>query len=129
MEVAGSEGVQIGDIVQIEVVGRDFEVDEAVREQVRKRFERVGQQVSEHARLEIVLREEANPSIRDKHVAEATLRLKKVTLHAEESSPQMRTAIKSLSQDIRRQVKRHRELRRKRTTTRRLVARTRGRVT
>lgn len=111
--------------MQIEIVGRDFEVDEDIREQVRKRFERVGQQVSEHARLEVVLREEANPSIRDKHFAEATLRLKKVTLHAEERSPQMRTAIKALSQDIRRQVKRHRELRRKRSATRRLVGRMR----
>ena len=49
--------------MQIEIVGRDFEVDEEVREQVRKRFDRIGQQVSEHARLEVVLREETNPSI------------------------------------------------------------------
>lgn len=115
--------------MQIEIVGRDFEVDDEVREQVHKRFDRVGKQVSEHARLEIVLREEANPSIRDKYVAEATLRLKKVTLHAEERSPLMRTSVKALSQDIRRQVKRHRELRRKRSTTRRLVAQARGRPT
>jgi putative sigma-54 modulation protein len=115
--------------VQIEIVGRDFEIDEGVREEVRKRFDRIGRQVSEHARLEVVLREEANPSIRDKYAAEATLRLKKVTLHAAESSPQMRSSIKALSQDMRRQVKRHRELRRKRSTTRRLVAQARGRAT
>ena len=115
--------------MQIEIVGRDFEIDGGVREEVRKRFDRIGRQVSEHARLEVVLREEANPSIRDKFVAEATLRLKKVTLHAEESSPQMRSSIKALSQDMRRQVTRHRELRRKRSTTRRLVAQARGRVT
>jgi len=113
--------------VQIEIVGRDFDVDEEVREQVRKRFDRVGPQVSEHARLEVVLREEKNPSIADKYVAEATLRLRKVTLHAEEASPQMRHSIKALSQDIRRQVKRHRELRRKRSATRRLVGRMGGR--
>ncbi len=113
--------------MQIDVVGRGFEVDEAIREQVHKRFDRVGKQVSEHARLEIVLREEANPSIVDKHVAEATLRLKRVTLHAEERSPVMQASIKELSLDIRRQVKRHRELRRKRSTTRRLVSRVRGR--
>lgn len=113
--------------MQIEIVGRGFEVDEELRDQVRKRFERVARQVSELARLEIVLREEANPSIVDKHVAEATLRLKGVTLHAEERSPHMQGSIKSLSQDIRRQVKRHRELRRKRSTTRRLVSRVRGR--
>lgn len=115
--------------MQIEIVGRGIEVDAEAREQIHKRFERLGRQVSEHSRLEVVLREEANPSIRDKCVAEATLRLKKVTLHAEERSPQMRTSIKLLSQDMRRQVKRHRELRRKRSTTRRLVAQARGRVT
>lgn len=113
--------------MQIEIVGRGFEVDEEVRDQVRKRFERTGRQVSEHARLELVLREEANPSIPDRYVAEATLRLKGVTLHAEERSDQMRVAVRDLSQDIRRQVKRHRELRRKRSQTRRLVARARGR--
>lgn len=113
--------------MQIEIVGRDFQVVDEIRAQVRRRFERVGQQVSEHARLEIVLREEKNPSIREKHVAEATLRLKKVTLHAEERSPAMEHSIKLLSQDIRRQVKRHRELRRKRSVTRRLVGRMRGR--
>jgi len=113
--------------VEIEIVGRGYEVDEGIRDQVRKRFERVGQQVSEHARLEIVLWEEANPSIRDGCVAEATLRLKRATLHAEERSPRMPASIKALSQDIRRQVKRHRELRRKRSQTRRLVGRVRGR--
>lgn len=114
--------------MQIEVVGRDFEVDDSVREQVRKRFDRIGRQVSEYARLEIVLREEHNPSIREKYLAEATLRLKKATLHAEERSEAMGHSIKALSQDISRQVKRHREMRRKRSTTRRLVARARRRA-
>lgn len=113
--------------MRIEIVGRDFEVDEEVREQVQKRFERTGRQVSEHARLEVVLKEEANPSIPDKYIAEGTLRLKGVTLHAEERSEQMRVAVRALSQDLRRQVKRHRELRRKRSETRRLVGRARGR--
>lgn len=112
--------------MEIEVVGRGYELDEEIRERIRKRFERIGQQVSEHARLEIVLKEESNPSIVDKYVAEATLRLKRVTLHAEERAPRMEGAVKFLSLDIRRQVKRHRELRRKRSTTRRLVGRAKG---
>ena len=111
--------------MEIDVVGRDYEVDEETRERIAKRFDRVGRQVSEHARLEVVLREEANPSIPDKNVAEATLRLKGVTLHAEERAERMEAAVRALSQDISRQVKRHRELRRKRSTTRRLVGRTR----
>ncbi len=81
---------------------------------------------TEHARFEVVLREEANPSITDRFIAEGTLRLKDKTLHAEERAERMETAIKQLSQNIRRQVKRHRDLRRKRSTTRRLVGRAKG---
>lgn len=113
--------------MQIEIVGRGFEVDEEIRESVRKRFDRVDRQVVEHARLEVVLREESNPAIAEKYVAEATLRLKRVTLHAEERSTSMDHSIKEVSLDIRRQVKRHREQRRKRSRTRRLASRIRNR--
>lgn len=113
--------------MQIEIIGRGFEVDSESRESVRRRFDPVGRQVSEHARLEVVLSEEANPAIADKYVAEATLRLKRVTLRAEERSGKMDHSIKEVSRDLRRQVKRHRELRRKRTTTRRLMSRIRNR--
>lgn len=113
--------------MEIEIAGRGMDVDEAMREQVHKRFERVSKQVSDLARLEVVLREETNPAIRDRCVAEGTLRLKGVTLHAAESAPQMSVAIKLMSKDIGRQVKRHRELRRKRSQTRRLVGRIRDR--
>ena len=114
--------------MQIEIVGRGFEVDGECRESIGKRFDRVGRQVSEHARLEIVLREETNPAIREKYVAEATLYLKGTTLHAEECEEQMITAVNHLSDDIQRQVKRHRELRRKRSRTRKLVGQMRGRT-
>jgi len=113
--------------VQIEIVGRGFEVDSECRESVLRRFDPVGRQVSEHARLEVVLSEEANPAIPDKYVTEATLRLKRATLRAEERSERMDHSIKEASRDLRRQVKRHRELRRKRTTTRRLISRIRNR--
>ena len=43
--------------MQIEVVGRGFDVDSEVRERIRKRFQRVERQVSEHSRLEVVLRQ------------------------------------------------------------------------
>lgn len=112
--------------MEIDVVGRDYEVDEETRERIRKRFDRIGSQVSEQARLQVVLREEGNPSIADKYVAEATLRLKDKTLHARERATRMEAAIKVLSQNIRRQVKRHRDLRRKRSTTRHLVGRAKG---
>jgi putative sigma-54 modulation protein len=113
--------------VRIEIVGRNVEVTDELREHVHRRFERVRKQVSEHARLEVVLREEANPAIPERQVAEARLSVKGKSLHAQESASQMLTAIKALSEDIKRQVKRHRELRRSRAGARRTIARMRGR--
>ncbi len=115
--------------MRIEIRGRNVEVGEELREQVIKRFRRVGSQVSELATLEVELSEERNPAIADSQVAEATLRLKGVTLRAQEASPQMSHSIHELAEDIRRQVKRHREKRRKRSQTRRAVNRLRGEAT
>ena len=70
--------------------------------------------------------EERNPPIADRKVAEATLQLKGVTLRAKEASPDMLHSIHELAEDIRRQVKKHREKRRKRHTTRKLMQRLRG---
>ena len=113
--------------MRIEIRGRNVEVTDELREHVTKRFARVGKQVSELATLDVELSEERNPSIADNQVAEATLRLKGVTLRASESSPEMMHTIHELAEDIRRQVKKHRELRRKRSRTRRAVGRLRGR--
>jgi putative sigma-54 modulation protein len=102
-------------------------VSDELSDHVHKRFRRIGKQVSDLATLDIEIYEERNPSISDSQVAEATLRLKGVTLRAREASPDMRHSIHELSEDMRRQVKRHREKRRKRTQTRRLAQRLRGR--
>jgi len=114
--------------MRIEVRGRNVEVDDELREHVIKRFRRVGKQVSELATLDVILWEERNPAIADSQVAEATLRLKGVTLHAKERSPEMGHSVHELAEDIRRQVKKHREKRRKRSRTRRLVNQLRGRT-
>jgi putative sigma-54 modulation protein len=107
--------------VRIEIKGRNTEVTDEIRERVAKRFARVGRQVSDLAQLEIVLREEKNPAITDRYVAEANLHLKGATIHAEEASPDMLHSIHELAEDIRRQVKRHREKRRARAKTRRAL--------
>jgi putative sigma-54 modulation protein len=114
--------------MRIDVRGRNVEVTDELREHVLKRFRRVGKQVSELAILDVELHEERNPSIADSQVAEATLQLKGKTLRASEASPEMAHTIHELAEDIRRQVKRHREKRRKRSQTRRAVARIRGRI-
>jgi putative sigma-54 modulation protein len=114
--------------VRIEIRGRNVEVTEELRHHVERRFARVGDQVSDVATLEVELSQERNPSIADREVAEATLHLKGITLRAHEASPDMLHAVKELAEDMRRQVKRHREKRRKRSQTRRIVARMRGRA-
>ena len=115
--------------MRIEIRGRNVEVNDDLREQVTQRFKRLGEQVSSLARLEVVVSEEQNPAISDKFVAEATLHLKGVTHPAHEASPEMTHTIHELAEDMRRQVKRHREKRRKRRETRKLVNRLQGRET
>ena len=86
--------------MRIEIRGRNVEVTDDLREQVAQRFKRVGQQVSPLARVEVVLSEEQNPAITDKFVAEATLHVKGVTLHAHEATPEMIHTIHELAEDI-----------------------------
>ena len=112
--------------MRIEIRGRNVELTDELREHVRKRFARLERQVFEHATLDVELREERNPSIRDGQVCEVRLSVKGAVLTATESSPEMLTSIKACSEDIRRQVKRNRELRRKRWQSRRASARLRG---
>jgi putative sigma-54 modulation protein len=113
--------------VRIEIRGRNVEVTEELRGHIEKRFRRIGNQISDLALLDVQLSEERNPAIRDRQVAEATLKLKGITLRAHEASPDMMHTIHELAEDIRRQVKRHREKRRKRRQTRRVMERLRGR--
>ena len=112
--------------MRIDVRGRNVEVTDELREAVTSRFKRVGKQVSELATLEVELQQERNPRISDSMVAEATLYLKGVTLRAKEASPDMLHSIHELAEDIRRQVKKHREKRRARERTRRAISRMRS---
>lgn len=114
--------------MRIEVRGKNVEVTPELEDTVIQRFQRVGKQVSELATLDVELYEEKNPRITDRMVAEATLALKGVTLRAKESSPDMLHSIHELAEDIRRQVKKHRDKRRKRQRTRKMMQRLRGRT-
>jgi len=113
--------------MRMEIRGRNVEMTEELHEMVRKRFQRLGRQVSDLATLEVVLSEERNPSIADNQIAEATFHLKGVTLRAHECSPTMTHSVHELAEDLRRQVKKHRELRRARRRTRKIVGKLRGR--
>ena len=106
--------------MQIEVKGRNTPVTDELREHVDRRFTKVGKQVSEFARLEIEVYEERNPAIADNQVAEATLALKGVTLRAQDRARDLRHAINLCEEELSRQVKRHRDKRRKRRESRAL---------
>jgi putative sigma-54 modulation protein len=112
--------------VRIEIRSRNTEVTDELRDAVQKRFNRVGKQVSSLATLEIELSEEKNPRVADKYVAEATLHLKGTTVRAREASPEMLHSIHEAAEDVRRQVKKNRELRRGRERTRRVLGRLRN---
>lgn len=101
--------------MRISVKGRNLPVTDELREQVTRRFNKVARQVSELAELEVELYEERNPAIPESQVAEATLHLKRVTLRARDASTDMPHAINLASDQLAKQVKRHREkLRRRR---------------
>jgi putative sigma-54 modulation protein len=100
--------------MRIEIKGRNVQVGDDARERVHKKFAKVGRQVSQLADLEVELHEERNPAIRDSQVAEVTLHLKGVTLRAREASEDMLHSINLAAEDLARQVKKHRDKRRRR---------------
>ena len=109
--------------MRIEVKGRNVVVSDELRERAEKRFAKISRQVSPLARLELELSEERNPSIRESQVAEATLYLKGATLRARDSAESMLHAINLVEEELSRQVKRHREKRRRRREIARAHAR------
>jgi putative sigma-54 modulation protein len=104
--------------MRIEVKGRNLPISEDLRENVTRRFRTISRQVSELAELEVEVFEERNPANPDSQVAEATLHLKGVTLRARCASRDLLHSINEVSDDLSRQVKRHRDKRRKRRESR-----------
>jgi putative sigma-54 modulation protein len=102
----------------IEVKGRNVSVTDDMREHVEKRFRKVAKQVSDLARLEIELKHERNPSRPDAQIVEATLSVKGKVLRARDSSRDFKHAVNLVEEELSRQVKRHREMRRKRREAR-----------
>ncbi|HET6506725.1 MAG TPA: ribosome-associated translation inhibitor RaiA [Baekduia sp.] len=102
--------------MQIEVKGRHMTISDEIREQVEKRFAKVGKQVSELATLEVELSRE--PNAPDCYRAEVTLRVKGTTLRACDKSRDMAHSINLVSEELAVQVKRHRDKRRKRRESR-----------
>lgn len=100
--------------MQIEIRGRNTAVTEGLRGEVEKHFEKVAKQVSELATLEVELLEERNPSIANGKIVEATLHLKGTTLRVRDGSADITRSIDLVADKLARQVKRHRDKRRRR---------------
>jgi putative sigma-54 modulation protein len=110
-------------MMQIEMKGRNVPVPDDLRRHAERRLRKVSRQVSRLARLEIELLRERNPRVADHEVVEATLYLKGITLRARDASPQMLHSLNLVVEELSRQVKRHRDLRRRRRATRAALAR------
>jgi putative sigma-54 modulation protein len=102
--------------MRIEVKGRNLQVSDELRECVERRMDKVGKQVSELAVLEVELADVRTPT--DPVTAEATLQLKGTTLRARSASKDAKHAINLVSDELARQVKRHRDKRRARRESR-----------
>jgi putative sigma-54 modulation protein len=99
--------------MRIQVKGRGgATADDELLSRVEKKLGKVARQISPLAELTIELRED--PGNRESQVAEATLRLKRVTLRACERSNDMGRSVNLLADDLARQVKKHRDKRRAR---------------
>jgi len=108
--------------MQIAIKGRNgVQVDGELREYAEHRFAKVDRQVSELARLELEFSEEHNPAISDPCVVDAVLYLKGITLRASNHARDMKFAIHQVSDELSRQVERHREKSRHRREAHRLA--------
>ncbi|HEY2602935.1 MAG TPA: ribosome-associated translation inhibitor RaiA [Thermoleophilaceae bacterium] len=101
--------------MRIEVKGRNVAVGDELRGRIERRFQKIARQVSELALAEVELTEERNPRNSSRsQVAEITLHLKGVTLRTREATDNMVRSINEATDDLARQVKRHRDKRRRR---------------
>jgi putative sigma-54 modulation protein len=98
--------------MRIDVKGRNVVISDELRERIEKRLEKIAKQVSPMAECDVELSEEKNPSIVESQIAEVTLRLKGITLRARNTAENMSQAVADATDELTRQVKRHRDKRR-----------------
>jgi putative sigma-54 modulation protein len=98
--------------MRIDVKGRNVVVSDELQERIQKRLDKIAKQVSPLAECDIELSEEKNPSIADSQIAEVTLRLKGTTLRSRNASSSMVQSVNMATDELARQVKRHRDKKR-----------------
>jgi ribosome hibernation promoting factor len=98
--------------MRLHVKGRNLEISDQIRTYAEEKLGKLDRLVNDPTRVELELAVEKNPSIRDNHVAEATVWTKGPVLRAREASTDMKASIDQLVDKLERQVKRYREKRR-----------------
>src|SRR2546423_480777 len=104
--------------MRIAIKGRNTPVTDDIRDYVERRFGEIAKQGSPPAELEGEGKEERNPAIADSPVAEGTLPPQGVTPRARDAPRDMIHSINLCAEELARQVKRHRDKRRKRREAR-----------
>ena len=99
--------------MRLQVKGKNLDVSDSIRVYAEEKLQKLSKQLGDVVQVEIELRVERNPSIRDCHVAEGTIFTKGHSLRASESSGDMRRSIDGLSDKLLRGVKKYREKRRR----------------
>jgi putative sigma-54 modulation protein len=97
--------------MRLQVKGKNLEVSDSIRSYAEEKLGKLERQLADPTQVELELSLERNPSISDKHVAEATIWTKGPTLRAREASPDMKASIDQLVDKLERQVTRYREKR------------------
>lgn len=91
--------------MQIEIRSRNgVAITSELRAYAARRFEKVEKMVSDLARLELELKDEANPAIPDHFSVDAILHVKGKTLRASERSFDLKHAMHEVSDELARQV-------------------------
>jgi putative sigma-54 modulation protein len=104
--------------MRIQLKGRGgATADEELLSRVEKKLDKVAKQVSPLAECTIELRE-----VRGEQVADGAIKLKGVTLRAQKTGSDAAHALNQVSDDLARQVKKHRDKRRGRREAQRAAA-------
>ena len=98
--------------MRLQVTGRNIEVTDEIRSYAERKLGKLAKQLADPTRVELELIDERNPSIADRHIAEATIWTKGPVLRAREASTDVKASIDLLADKLERQVDRYRRKRR-----------------
>ena len=97
--------------MRLQVKALHDHLDDSVREYVEKRIGKLGKRLYDQTLVEVTLSKEHNPSIANRHSAEAIVHTKGPNLVARASATTYEAAIDELVEKLERQIERYRDKR------------------